>query len=112
MNSTIPEGVNNYVLKLLITEKKNLNEIKEILIEKGISDEESNNIIKNILEKIIKARKEKSKNDFIYGFILLGIGLTITLITYFLAKDDYFSLLIISLIGIIRIIRGLLRRNY
>lgn len=70
----IPNEIYEYASNLLLKERINPEDVKEILVEKGIDYESSSLIVKNLLlEKIQK--KENANRDMLYGGLWCAGGI-------------------------------------
>ena len=57
----------NYAANLILNENKNVEEVKDALVQKGLSADAAYTIVNSIEEQIIKAHKERATKDMIYG---------------------------------------------
>lgn len=71
--------VYNYAAQLLIAEKKEAFEVRNALVEKGLSEENAKILVNNLEEQIEDAHKEKAKKDMIYGALWCVGGTVLTL---------------------------------
>src|SRR6188768_1425974 len=57
----------NYAANLLLNENKNVEEVKDALVEKGLSADAAYTIVRSLEDQISQARKERATKDMIYG---------------------------------------------
>lgn len=92
---------------LLSVQKKSSNEVKNLLIEKGLDETSASDLIYKI-EFRIKADQKKAKEDMEKGGIMLAIGVVITGLTYLFS--GYTKIFIVTwgviIYGAILLLRG------
>lgn len=69
----------NYAAQLLIVQKKESYEVKNALIEQGLSEENARTIVNNLESQIDDAHREKAKKDMLYGALWCIGGTVLTL---------------------------------
>jgi hypothetical protein len=57
----------NYAADLMVNQSKSSDEVKNALIEKGLSDNAAYTIVTNLEDEIRKAKKDRATKDMIYG---------------------------------------------
>jgi hypothetical protein len=65
---------------LLVHEDKETEEVKSILVEKGLSDVAAHTILQNVQDDINKAKKDDARKDMLYG-ALWCVGGTVATLT-------------------------------
>ena len=69
-------------VSLMIKEKKSVDETKEILVERGLSEEYASIVVNNLVKKIKEENKEKAYNDMVAG-ALWCVGGTVATVADF-----------------------------
>src|SRR5689334_14026066 len=57
----------NYAANLLVNENKNAEEVKDALVQKGLSVDAAYTIVRSVEDQISKGHKERATKDMIYG---------------------------------------------
>ena len=57
----------NLAANLIVTEKKNTQQAKSVLVEKGLSEDAAYTIVRNVEDEIKKAKRDQAKKDITYG---------------------------------------------
>lgn len=76
------------VTTLLVKENKSIHEVREYLLELGLTEEGSQTIIGNVAKQIDKVREAKSNKDIMYGLLWGGAGGLVTWISYSMASRE------------------------
>ncbi|MGE0079584.1 MAG: hypothetical protein AB7S48_17115 [Bacteroidales bacterium] len=118
MENTIIEKKESYkelsslAFKLISVEKKNSLDVRNLLLQKGMSETDAKMLIDNI-EFHIKSEIEKARRDMDKGFYIFSGGVIITGVTYLLA--DYMRFFVITwgfiAYGAFLMIRGFVNRK-
>jgi hypothetical protein len=69
----------NYAANLLVNGNKSSAEVKNALMDKGLSEAAANTIVINLEDQIKKAKKERANKDMIYGALWCVGGTIATL---------------------------------
>ena len=67
-----------YAANLIINEKKDSYEVKNMLIEKGLDPQTADTIIINLEDEISKAKKTAANKDMLYGALWCIGGIILT----------------------------------
>jgi hypothetical protein len=106
------QDIYNYAAALLITQKKNVEEVSNALMQKGLDAQTASRVITELQSAVAKQRKIRAKKDMMYGGGICILGLVITLVTYSIASSSgggtYFVSWGAILFGAIQFFRGLI----
>lgn len=100
----------SYAANLMVNGNKNSYEVKMILIEKGINENDAAYIVNQLQDQIEDARQQKAKKDMLYGALWCVGGILVTAFTYSAASNGggrYFVAWGAILFGGIQFVRGL-----
>lgn len=77
---------NEFAAYLIVEEKKSLEEVKQIMMQRGRTEREAENMANRALGDIREAIQAAKDKDKLYGGITLIIGLLITTLSYQFAE--------------------------
>jgi hypothetical protein len=77
-NQEAANKVYAYAANLLINEKKDSYEVKNMLVEKGLDAQSADTILNNLENEISKAKKDRANKDMIYGALWCVGGIILT----------------------------------
>jgi len=78
----IVDQVYNRAAQLMIHQKKDMFEVRRILVEDGLDDESALTVVTNLDNQITKAKSEKARKDMLHGALWCIGGTFVTLISY------------------------------
>jgi hypothetical protein len=78
----IVDQVYNRAAQLMIHQKKDMFEVRRILVEDGLDDESALTVVTNLDNQITKAKSEKARKDMLHGALWCIGGTLVTLISY------------------------------
>jgi hypothetical protein len=108
---TAPTDMYNYALGLLVGQKKNVEEVRNALLQRGLDAQSASTLLDDLQKDVRKKRKERAKWDMIYGGSFLFVGLVVTLVTLASASNGggtYFIAWGGILFGGAQLIRGII----
>jgi hypothetical protein len=76
--AAIPADTYNYAANLLVVHQKAPEEVKNLLVERGLERERANVIVMELEQQILDAKKERAKKDMIYGALWCVGGIIFT----------------------------------
>ena len=78
----IVDQVYNRAAQLMIQQKKDMFEVKRILVADGLDEESAMTVVTSLDNQITKAKKERAKKDMLYGALWCVGGTVVTFISY------------------------------
>jgi len=78
----IVDQVYNRAAQLMIQQKKDMFEVKRILVADGLDEESAMTVVTSLDNQITKAKKERAKKDMFYGALWCVGGTVVTFISY------------------------------
>jgi hypothetical protein len=78
----IVDQVYNRAAQLMIQQKKDMFEVKRILVDDGLDEASALAVVTNLDNQITKAKKETAKKDMLYGALWCVGGTIVTFISY------------------------------
>jgi hypothetical protein len=82
MENQSPQEVLNqhygFAANLLVNENKNSVEVRDALVEKGLTHDAASTIVTNLEEQIAEARKDRANKDMLYGALWCVGGIIAT----------------------------------
>jgi hypothetical protein len=78
----IVDQVYNRAAQLMIHQKKDMFEVKRILVDDGLDEASALAVVTNLDDQITKAKKETAKKDMLYGALWCVGGTIVTFISY------------------------------
>ena len=100
----------NYAAQLLVTQKRNAQDVKNVLIQQGYSHESANTVVDALVKTMADNGKKRAASDMKIGAAVCIIGIIITVVTYDMAKNKggtYFVAWGAIAFGAIQFLRGL-----
>lgn len=96
----------NYAMNLLVNAEKTPQEVKIRLVEKGLTEQDAEIIVTNIVRQI---RNIKANKDILYGTLWCLGGLLVTWLSYELASENgsYIAFYGAIIFGAFQFIKGL-----
>ena len=87
------QDIFTYAFKLLTVQKKSSDEVRNLLIEKGLDETKAGYLVADI-EQRLRTEQKKAREDMEMGGWVFGIGVVITGLTYLIS--DYTNLFIVT----------------
>jgi len=76
------QAVYNHAADLLVNGKRNAEEVKQYLVRQGLDEQSASQVVDNVEQQIIVAKKERAKKDMLFGALWCGGGIVVTAATY------------------------------
>jgi ornithine cyclodeaminase/alanine dehydrogenase-like protein (mu-crystallin family) len=70
--------VYNYAANLMVNQKKETYEVRDLLIAKGLDEKTATTIVDNLEQQISDAKKSRAKKDMLYGALWCVGGTVLT----------------------------------
>ncbi|MEI9946351.1 MAG: hypothetical protein WDN26_19285 [Chitinophagaceae bacterium] len=108
-----PQEIYDFAAGLLITQKKQVDEVRNALMQKGLDAQGATVVITELQAAVAKQRKIQAKKDMMYGGGVCILGIVITAVTYSIASSGsgggtYFVSWGAILFGAIQFFRGVI----
>ncbi len=104
------QQIYNFAANLMVKEQRTAFDVREILIEKGLSEEVASHIVDTLQEQIADAKKKRAGKDALYGGLWFFGGILVTVLTYASASNGggtYFVAWGAIIFGGIQFFRGI-----
>ena len=100
----------NYAAQLLVTQKRSAQDVKNVLLQQGYSQESANTVVDALVKTMADNGKKKASSDMKIGAAVCIIGIIVTVVTYDMVKNKggtYFVAYGAIIFGAIQFLRGL-----